>query len=473
MVPTPEDTSAPEPSPDVLPEFFWQILRGAEALPTPKHLVERPSKVVLLHGWLQDHTCWLKTAMKLRNTYGHDVLLLDFYGHGRSPYLANFHHMNIYTCVRQLRELLKHVGWLDQPVVLAGISFGGGVVQHYALRYPDHVERMVLLASVGQPEPTWRTIPLLVRLSTVISRQLLFRGSVLDADKHSPPNRPGLLTRLRGKLWIARKYPQHDLPDGIHHFLRRYPLTLVWGRYDTLHAPNLRRWLCKEPPAVPQSGSSSEDKDSPDSKDEQQQILLRLEDVQDMPETGAVFTDDATSDGKLLRPRNDVNILLVPMDHTLFCISIDSLRLHRYPHFWHGSSSPNMEKQADMQAAGPAGPLMMQTGMDNSSSLGGGRQRAAEDSSQPLPAPARDAPSMLAAALAEATPATTPSAAATPSTQAAATSQVWQRLNLATAVWQVWHLATCVASTARRASSAPGSPVARSLGPPAAARSAR
>ena len=57
----------------------------------------------------QDHTCWLTTAHRLRDTYGHDVLLMDFYGHGRSPYLANYRHMNIHTSTRQLRLLLEHV----------------------------------------------------------------------------------------------------------------------------------------------------------------------------------------------------------------------------------------------------------------------------------------------------------------------------------------------------------------------------
>jgi pimeloyl-ACP methyl ester carboxylesterase len=129
------------------------------------------------------------------------------------------------------------VGWVQQAVVLAGLSFGGGVAQHYALRYPGNVERLVLLASAGQPEPTWRAIPMFVRLSSAVVRNVLFPWSVRDADAHSPPTRAGLLTRLRGKLWIARKYPQHDLPDNIHHLLRRlsavsvlspFPLLPVW-----------------------------------------------------------------------------------------------------------------------------------------------------------------------------------------------------------------------------------------------------
>ena len=59
-------------------------------------------------------------------------------------------------------------------MVLAGVSFGGGVAQHYTLRFPDHVERMVLLGSVGSPEPYWRPVPMLTRASVIMLRWVLF-----------------------------------------------------------------------------------------------------------------------------------------------------------------------------------------------------------------------------------------------------------------------------------------------------------
>jgi hypothetical protein len=36
-------------------------------------------------------------------------------------------------------------------------------------------------------------------------------------------------------------------------------MTLVWGRYDTLHAPNLRRWMCKEPKASTSASTAADD----------------------------------------------------------------------------------------------------------------------------------------------------------------------------------------------------------------------
>jgi hypothetical protein len=106
-----------EPGPTHLPTFYWSMLRGSDAMHAPTQPVPRRSRVVLLHGWLQDHTCWLSTAVALRDSYSHDVLLMDFYGHGRSPYLSNYRHMNIHTSTRQLRRLLQHV--IPVPTVLA------------------------------------------------------------------------------------------------------------------------------------------------------------------------------------------------------------------------------------------------------------------------------------------------------------------------------------------------------------------
>jgi pimeloyl-ACP methyl ester carboxylesterase len=160
------------------------------------------------------------------------------------------------------------VGWQHDSVVLAGLSFGGGVAQHYALRFPSHVERLLLVASVGSPEPSWRPIPIITRAFVAFTRWLLFPSEPSAPVRPPlPPNppppafshshcravrrrrdetpfnvgrrmtqaeeclerieheasteEPSTLDKLRGKLWIARKYPDHFLPDEMPEFLRR------------------------------------------------------------------------------------------------------------------------------------------------------------------------------------------------------------------------------------------------------------
>jgi hypothetical protein len=54
-------------------------------------------------------------------------------------------------------------------------------------------------------------------------------------------------------------------------------------------------------------------------------------------------------------PRDDLNVLLFPMEHTLFCLSIDKMRLHTYPHFWHDTVSA--PQSAEPRVSSPWVPL--------------------------------------------------------------------------------------------------------------------
>lgn len=85
-------------------------------------------------------------------------------------------------------RVLAHaqVGWQHDSVVLAGLSFGGGVAQHYALRFPSHVERLLLVASVGSPEPSWRLIPVVTRAFVAFTRWLLFSEPAIPVRSPSP-----------------------------------------------------------------------------------------------------------------------------------------------------------------------------------------------------------------------------------------------------------------------------------------------
>ena len=135
-----------------LPPSFYLHLRGDEIRPT--HPVEHPSRIVLLHGYMQTHTCWLTTAHRLRSRYGHSVLLIDFYGHGRSPWLKDYTQFHSTTLAHQVRQVLEQVRWTTSPVCFTSISLGGAVAQQYLLMYPENVERILLLASAGLSEPT-------------------------------------------------------------------------------------------------------------------------------------------------------------------------------------------------------------------------------------------------------------------------------------------------------------------------------
>jgi len=97
------------------------------------------SIVVLAAGISVPYYIWDPTFKALADA-GFRVLRYDYYGRGYSdrPDIAYTHD----AYVRQLTELLDALH-LDQPLNLAGLSFGGAVVTTYADRYPDRVRSLV------------------------------------------------------------------------------------------------------------------------------------------------------------------------------------------------------------------------------------------------------------------------------------------------------------------------------------------
>jgi pimeloyl-ACP methyl ester carboxylesterase len=77
---------------------------------------------------------------------GHRVILWDYRGHGLS---AAPREPAAYTMEKVVEDLGRLLAWgaSGQPVVLAGLSFGGLASLHYAARYRDQVRGLVLVAT--------------------------------------------------------------------------------------------------------------------------------------------------------------------------------------------------------------------------------------------------------------------------------------------------------------------------------------
>lgn len=135
------------------PRPAWLLLHGTDVNPTRP--IRPRSRIVLLHGWLQDHTAWLPTALALRDLYGHSVLLLDFYGHGLSATPSS----DVSTpagWTQLVQERVAAVGWdRGAPVVMGGCSLGAAVAMRYLMANPGRVQRLVLVAPAGLPEPAY------------------------------------------------------------------------------------------------------------------------------------------------------------------------------------------------------------------------------------------------------------------------------------------------------------------------------
>src|SRR5260221_4917559 len=133
------------------PTSFKLVLRNTEEFNVPIHTIngqqisvheegpENGPVALLIHGW---SSTWfaLKPLLPILNHRYH-CLAVDLPGYGESPRMPQRAESDAYA--ELLAALIRQVSkW---PVLLIGHSMGGMISLTIAMRYPELVERMVLL----------------------------------------------------------------------------------------------------------------------------------------------------------------------------------------------------------------------------------------------------------------------------------------------------------------------------------------
>jgi pimeloyl-ACP methyl ester carboxylesterase len=120
------------------------------------------SPVLLLHGGGTD-SAWLSWALTIPAlAQTHRVFAPDLPGYGESARPNAPYSMDYYIAL--LPRLMDALG--IERASLVGVSMGGGIALGFALRYPQQVERLVLVDSYGlQTRAPWQRLSaLLIRL---------------------------------------------------------------------------------------------------------------------------------------------------------------------------------------------------------------------------------------------------------------------------------------------------------------------
>ncbi len=102
--------------------------------------------VILLHGFLEDHTMWHDISLELIKT--HRVVTIDLLGHGETGSLSNTHLMN--NMADAVEAVLNHLK-IDE-LILIGHSMGGYVALAYAEKTPTKVSGLCLMNSTFEAD---------------------------------------------------------------------------------------------------------------------------------------------------------------------------------------------------------------------------------------------------------------------------------------------------------------------------------
>ncbi|RHY30995.1 hypothetical protein DYB32_003854 [Aphanomyces invadans] len=185
------------------------------------------------------HKDWKQTALKLHRVHGHSVLLVDFIGHGYTPYLPSYDEHLPSVFVHQVRDAIVRANWHVDPsnkLTFAGISLGGAVSLRYAQLFPAHVDRVVLLSAAGMPVNrsyaiTPHTGPLtfgLVRQVTALCRRYPWLQYWINAVP--------VLHKAFSHLHLIQHAPTHQVDaTTIDRILGRFVTAAVWAHVDMLH----------------------------------------------------------------------------------------------------------------------------------------------------------------------------------------------------------------------------------------------
>ena len=197
--------------------------------------------VVLVHGATIPIWTWDQQVPALTKA-GFKVLSYDNFGRGYSDRPEATYDQELH--LRQLRELTDRLG-LTEPFDLVGISLGGGTAVNFAARYPDRVDRLVLISPLvnDYKVPSYFGIPVfgefLARVAgirVITNRFVSLIGNHPESEKYTrlfaeqttyKGFQQSILSMLRNNA-VGDYRPAYRTLGG-----QKRDVLLVWGTEDT------------------------------------------------------------------------------------------------------------------------------------------------------------------------------------------------------------------------------------------------
>ena len=200
--------------------------------------------VILLHGFPQTPYCWRHLIPGLAAS--HRVIAFDLKGYGESDKPEGGYDLN--TLSREMRDALRNLG--HERAVWVGHDWGGALTWAVALRYPEIVERFVILnAPLHRISPlhSWYILPFSIPglMEKVLERYNDRFFQLLPASAYDP----GAFSRED-----LQEYARAFAIPGVHRaslswyraLWKSGPQSLVWRRKG-VRRPCLIIWGIHDP----------------------------------------------------------------------------------------------------------------------------------------------------------------------------------------------------------------------------------
>ncbi|HRJ75734.1 MAG TPA: alpha/beta fold hydrolase, partial [Anaerolineales bacterium] len=168
---------------------------------------ESPQRtIVFIHGFGGKAEQWGYQMQKF--AMDNRVIALDIRGHGLSDKPSTGYDMpRIQTDLETALAQLK----VSTPFTLIGHSFGGAIVTEYALNHPDHIEKLILIATAGE----FKLAPFLKFALKLPSTVLRLIGPFTKKWLHAPPHALKEYYRDNMSQWVG------------------------WGKFEKLEVPTM------------------------------------------------------------------------------------------------------------------------------------------------------------------------------------------------------------------------------------------
>lgn len=122
-------------------EIFFDIA-GMQIQPVGQEFIEKPVLFLLHGGPGGDHSRFKQNSLELQNAA--QLVFIDHRGCGRSKKTKRKDY-TLENNIEDIEALRKYLGL--EKICILGTSYGGMVAQGYAIRYPKHVEKLILVVT--------------------------------------------------------------------------------------------------------------------------------------------------------------------------------------------------------------------------------------------------------------------------------------------------------------------------------------